>query len=113
MQVGNVTSQETFRIVDSGAYRLVSVYGDVDGTNAAGFRLACSGGDDTRPVIVDLVKCSYIDSIGLGVLVSRSRKARLSVVLTPACRIYRIFEVTGLLGQFKIAASPAEAVAAN
>lgn len=111
MQMGELSPADNFRVDDSGACRFVYVYGDIDGVNAPDFKLAVSGARGAVPVVVDLVYCSYIDSMGLGVLIAQVRQSPVTLVLTPACRIYRIFEVTGLLAHFTIVASTAEALA--
>ncbi len=74
--------------------------------------------DEGVPVIVDLTRATFIDSSILGVLLGGLRRARegggfFSLVLGEKAEptVRRIFEVTGLLSVFPIAASAADAVA--
>lgn len=98
---------KAFVIVNTARYRLVTVQGDVDGASAGDFRIACTS---SRPVIVDLLRCPYIDSSGLNALIARNRSGDIALVLKPDCRIYRIFEITQLLEHFRIVATPSEAI---
>ncbi len=97
----------TFTLVDTPNYRLLSVTGDIDGATAPDLGLACMS---SLPVIVDLLQCPYMDSSGLNVLMARSRTNTIALVLKPACRIYRIFAITGLLERFVIGSTLAEVV---
>ena len=96
-----------FVVVNAARYRSVTVQGDVDGASAADFRLACTS---DLPVIVDLLRCPFMDSSGLNALIARNRSGNIALVLSPDCRIYRIFEITRLLEHFRIAATLKQAV---
>ena len=96
----------TFVVVDNADYRLVVLRGDVDDANVADVSLACTC---SRPVVVDLRTCTYLDSSGLNVLIARARDTELALVVTPDSRVYRIFEITGLLAYFPTAPTVDEA----
>jgi anti-anti-sigma factor len=97
-----------FSIVERSGYRIVTVTGDIDRTNAADFKLACSS---RRRIVVDLLQCTYIDSVGLHVLIVASRTQELELVLTPISRIHRIFAITHLFEHFTIVKTVNEAIA--
>jgi anti-anti-sigma factor len=96
-----------FSVADTPQYRLVAVTGDVDGMTAPSLRLACTS---PLPIVVNLLSCPYIDSHGLNVLIVQSRSNELILALSPQCRIYRIFAITGLLDEFVIRATLEEAL---
>ena len=80
-------------------YQLIDVCSDCDFAAAYDFRAAFLSVDDqnAQHTIVDLTTCNFIDSTGLGVLVTQHRdKRNLIVVLPPEHRLERIFELTGL-----------------
>src|SRR5580693_10813802 len=55
---------------------IAEVTGDMDMSTAAGLRERLSGlADSGQPLIVDLNRVTFIDSTGLGVLVSAARRA--------------------------------------
>ena len=95
-----------FTILETLGYRLVSVLGDIDGANAHAFGLACTC---SRPVVIDLRNCTFLDSSGLNVLGALGRSGEVALVLRPDCRIYRIFEITGLVKHLTLATTVAEA----
>lgn len=94
-----------FNVVDHLALRIVEVFGEIDGSNASDFELACSDVDGKRSVVVDLLACRYIDSTGLTALIKAQRHNALTLLLKPASRTYRIFEITELLSYFTVASS--------
>jgi anti-sigma B factor antagonist len=71
---------------------------------------------DGRSVVVDLTEVGFLDSTGLGALVSaRTAAAERGASLPLVCtheRILKLFAITGLDGVFTIHASVDEAVAA-
>lgn len=91
-----------FNVVDQTQYRVVIVDGDIDIANASELELVCSSASGKRPTIVDLQACPYMDSTGLGALIRASRSRDITLVLRPDCRIYRIFDLTGLLNHFQV-----------
>lgn len=82
---------------------ILHVLGEVDLANADEFETAvmeiARGTDD---VIVDLTACTYMDSSGLRVIATAHKEAedRLRVVIPKDGSVHRIFEITGLAGQF-------------
>ena len=96
-----------FIISDATDYRLITVTGDIDTANAPSLKLACSA---SKPVIVDLLGCTYMDSTGLHALIAASRHHDIELVLTPKCRVYRIFEITELVKHFVLSKTPSEAI---
>jgi anti-anti-sigma factor len=64
-------------------------------------------------LVVDLTRCSFIDSIGLSVLIGAQHKARspLNVVVTDQA-LRRVLSITGLTSLFMLHETRAEAIAA-
>jgi anti-sigma B factor antagonist len=97
---------------------VLSAFGEVDVSTAPSLRLRlvelATGG--TEYAVVDLRAVEFLDSTGLGVLVSGLKRFRtLGGDLVLACfeqRILRVFEITGLTQVFGIYPSAEEAVAA-
>jgi anti-sigma B factor antagonist len=86
---------------------LLSVEGDLDLASAPSLKWALADLQeaDSRHVVVDLAKVSFIDSTALGVLVGAQRGLDPGVKLAIACaeeNVLRIFELTGLDGMFEI-----------
>ncbi len=88
------------RSVD-GDVTTVKLNGDIDLYNAEEFREAISGVEGR--LLLDCSELNYIDSTGLGVLVSvfKANNSGMTIVgLKP--HLYRIFELTGLTSVFDI-----------
>jgi anti-sigma B factor antagonist len=116
---GRVEPIEKFRVSTAelveGAY-VVTVNGEADMYGAPQLsteldRLITNG---ARDVIVDLLDVPFVDSTVLGVLLTASKRARVDghelVLVSDDPRVLRVFEVTGLLGQFTVERSLASAV---
>ena len=105
-------------VSDGDGVPVVSVHGEVDVSTAPRLRqelieIATSG--STR-VVVDLEPVEFLDSTGLGVLVSGLKRFRtlggdLLLVCTQP-RVMKVFEITGLTEVFSMHATVDEAVAA-
>ena len=86
-----------------GGICILSIEGELDLYTEPVLRRALEAAFKHRPtsVVVDLTKCSLIDSTGLGILVrankrlNRAGKARISVAC-PDRNIRRVFEITTL-----------------
>ncbi|HXW33962.1 MAG TPA: STAS domain-containing protein [Acidimicrobiales bacterium] len=96
---------------------VLSVGGEIDVYTAPRLRehlleLALGG---TNRAVVDLTDVTFVDSTGLGVLVSGLKRFReaggdlVLVVVQP--QILKVFEITGLSDVFRIHSSTGEAVA--
>jgi len=104
-----------------GEWAVLAVSGEVDLATAPALRgclheLADGG---ARHVVVDLRQVSFLDSIGLGVLVGAYRRLRdaepagsLRLVCTNE-RVTKLFALTGLLGLFPVHATVEQARAAG
>jgi anti-sigma B factor antagonist len=89
-------------VSDVAGWTVVSIYGELDVATAPSLRekligLVCDG---SNQLILDLEGVDFLDSTGLGVIVSALKRARtqggdLRLVCTQA-RIRRLFEITGL-----------------
>jgi anti-sigma B factor antagonist len=82
---------------------ILHVLGEVDLANADEFETAVMEiTRGTGDVIVDLTACTYMDSSGLRVIATAHKEAadRLRVVIPKGGSVHRIFEITGLAGQF-------------
>ena len=99
---------------DSGQVPVATVSGEIDVSSAAALRDGLieliAGGTS---VIVDLTGVAFLDSTGLGALVTARKAAEDQGVALPlvcsAERILKLFTITGLDGVFTICASLEEA----
>jgi anti-sigma B factor antagonist len=89
-------------VSDVAGWTVVSIYGELDVATAPSLREKLIGlvGDGSNQLILDLEGVDFLDSTGLGVIVSALKRARtqggdLRLVCTQA-RIRRLFEITGL-----------------
>jgi anti-sigma B factor antagonist len=97
---------------------VVSVFGEVDVSTAPRLRQqlveTASSGHDW--VVVDLDGLDFLDSTGLGVLVSGLKRFRTQggdlLLVCNARRILRVFEITGLTQVFGMHPTVADAVSA-
>lgn len=90
------------------AAAVVGVAGDVDAANAHVLRDAVIAAIDGGPrvLVVDLTEVGYIDSVGLGTLVSGLKRAsergtRMRLVVTSP-QIHKVMDITGLHTVFEI-----------
>ncbi len=100
-----------------GSKRVLDVHGEVDVYTAPAVRERIQSLLDATSahLVVDLTGIDFIDSTGLGVLVSGQNRARelggeLSLVCT-AERVLKLFRITGLDTVFPIFATRADATA--
>jgi anti-sigma B factor antagonist len=105
-------------VTDHDGIEVLSVHGEVDVSTAPRLRQqlveTASSGHDS--VVVDLDSVEFLDSTGLGVLVSGLKRFRtqggdLHLVCNPP-RILRVFEITGLTKVFAIHPTVDDAVSA-
>jgi anti-sigma B factor antagonist len=96
---------------------IVAPSGEVDLATARGLGdvLRDEAQSGTGDLIIDLTNVSYLDSTGLGILLSTLRRftrsgRRLSIVC-PGGSVRRIFEITDLIGTFNVFETRGEAVA--
>jgi anti-sigma B factor antagonist len=89
-------------VSDVAGWTVVSIYGELDVATAPSLREKLIGlvGDGSTKLVLDLEGVDFLDSTGLGVIVSALKRARtnggdLRLVCTQA-RIRRLFEITGL-----------------
>jgi anti-sigma B factor antagonist len=85
----------------------VRVEGELDLYTAPDVRDALASlPPESRHVLVDLSQLSFLDSAGLGMLLSAARRLRARggtmMLLVDDSRILRVLEVTGLAGDFDI-----------
>jgi anti-sigma B factor antagonist len=96
--------------------QVLSLRGPLTAVNASVFQNAMRREEPAPTVILDLSEVPYVDSAGLGVLVSAfvsRQKAGRSMVLSGInARVRRLFEITRVQELFLIFSSPEEAVAA-
>lgn len=83
-------------------WTVVSVYGELDVATAPALREQFIGlvGNGANTLVLDLEGVDFLDSTGLGIIVSALKRARthggdLKLVCTQP-RIRRLFEITGL-----------------
>jgi anti-sigma B factor antagonist len=89
-------------VADVGGWSVVSVYGELDVATAPSLRerLVDLIGDGSTKLVLDLEGVDFLDSTGLGVIVSALKRTRtqggdMRLVCTQG-RIRRLFEITGL-----------------
>lgn len=99
------------------AVSVVSVDGEVDVHSAPQLRerVTAQLASDASAIVVDLTRVGFLDSTGLGALVSaRTAAGEKGVALPIVCtsaRILKLFTITGLDGVFDIHQSVDSAVA--
>ena len=104
---------------DEGDFTVIRLVGGVDVSAAARLRDALLRliTDTSEKVLVDLTDVPFLDSTGLGVLVSRLKQQRLDggdlALVIPSERLLRNFRITGLDRVFHIHPTVAAAVAAD
>lgn len=101
------------RLIERGGVPVVLVSGEVDVYTANSLRERVTEVLARKPekLIVDLSGASYLDSTGLGVLLSASRQLPGAVaVVSPRPRITRLFEATGLSQTLNVYPTLADAV---
>lgn len=89
-------------VSDVAGWRVVSVYGEIDVATAPSLREVLIGlvGEGATDLVLDLDGVDFLDSTGLGTIISALKRARthggdLRLVCTQP-RITRLFEITGL-----------------
>jgi len=86
----------------------VTVRGEVDFYTVDELRACLEAAVASAPeqIVIDLSELDYIDSAGLGVLVSTLRRLRQMgadlVLQAPSAGTYRLLEIAGLADRFKI-----------
>ncbi|MCB0970616.1 MAG: STAS domain-containing protein [Acidimicrobiales bacterium] len=98
-------------------WSVVTVGGEIDVATAPRLReqLIALVNDGRYQIVVDLDAVDFIDSTGLGVLISglkrvRTHDGRFALVCTEP-RVLKVFEITGLLAVFPVHDTLEEAVA--
>jgi len=98
-------------------YAVLTASGEIDVATAPDLRAALLDliGEGRTRIVVDLEQVEFLDSTGLGVLVSTVKRVRadggdLSVVCTRP-QILQVFEITGLTAVFSVHDSLDQAVA--
>src|SRR6266480_3377072 len=110
---------EPLMIDRSNSYPLQEVLvlsGPLTASNSATFQNAMRREDPADTVILDLSDVPYIDSAGLGMLVTayvtRQKSGRKMVLSGINQRVQKLFEITRVASLFLIFSSPEEAIAA-
>jgi anti-sigma B factor antagonist len=100
---------------DAGGTVHINPTGEIDSDNAYDLRDAVRGVLATgrpRMIKVDMAGVSFLDSVGIGALVSCYHTAAASgvrlVVCNPTAYVHRLLYVSGLLGLFGSPARPPE-----
>src|SRR5439155_15242344 len=97
-------------------HEVLTLSGPLTASNASIFQNAMRREEPADTVILDLSQVPYIDSAGLGLLVtahvSRQKSGRKIVLSGINQRVQRLFEITRVASLFLIFSSPEEAVAA-
>ena|SRR5687767_1783575 len=93
---------------------LVRALGEIDLATVRNLDVALTQvqSDSDASLLLDLRDVTYIDAIGIGVLLSASRRAQhnrrgFAVVTEPSGPVGRVFDVTGVTGALSVFASRA------
>jgi anti-sigma B factor antagonist len=101
---------------DSFTHEVLSLRGPLTGTNAPVFQNAMRREEPAETVILDLSDVPYVDSAGLGLLVSafvsRQKAGRKIILSGINPRVQKLFEITRVQDLFLTFSSPEEAIAA-
>ena len=107
---------EIERVEGFPAQEVLSLRGPLTANNGATFQNAMRREDPADTVILDLSDVPYIDSAGLGLLVTayvtRQKSGRKMVLSGINSRVQRLFDITRVASLFLIFSSPEEAIAA-
>jgi anti-anti-sigma factor len=110
-----------FRVVDGpidAVTHVVEPHGAIDLASAPNFKARLDAATDAgaRYVLVDFEEVGFVDSTGIGVLLSAQRKLQARdgnlIVVCNDPLIRRVFEITGLIGVLNITPSRREALLA-
>jgi anti-anti-sigma factor len=97
-------------------HEVLSLQGPLTASNAPVFENAMRREEPAPTVILDLSEVPYVDSAGLGLLVSafvsRQKAGRKMVLSGINPRVQKLFEITRVQDLFLIFDSPQEAIAA-
>ena len=98
------------------AQEVLTLTGPLTASNGATFQNAIRREEPAETLILDLSQVPYVDSAGLGLLVSafvsRQKTGRTMVLTGINPRVQRLFEITRVAGLFLMFSSPGEAIAA-
>ncbi len=101
---------------DSYPEEVLTLSGPLTASNSAVFQNAMRREEPADMVILDLSEVPYVDSAGLGLLVSayvsRQKAGRKMILSGINPRVQRLFEVTRVADLFLIFSTPEEAIAA-
>jgi anti-sigma B factor antagonist len=98
--------------------RVIELHGEIDLATAPNLKAALDAGTDAgaRYVLVDFADVAFLDSMGIGVLLSAQRKLRARdgtlIVVCDDPMVRRVFEVAGLTDVLNIRPSRSEALVA-
>jgi anti-sigma B factor antagonist len=97
-------------------HEVLSLQGPLTASNAPIFQNALRREEPAPTLILDLSDVPYVDSAGLGLLVSafvsRQKAGRKMILSGINPRVQKLFEITRMQDLFLIFASPEEAIAA-
>lgn len=103
---------ETFVSIEREGRSVVAVTAPIDMSNCASLHETARTQLRNGPLIIDLTRCGYIDSSGLGVLLKlyRAYGRRLTVVVDPNSQIATVFKITEMDDVLPIAPTVDEAI---
>src|SRR6266542_1301570 len=111
--IAAVTAPLEVRVERGGDAARVVVAGELDVATADRLRDVLTAEiDSERPVLVDLEDCSFIDSVGLSVLIAAAQQAGRSLaIVSPSPAVKRLIEITQLDSLIPVFGSKADAIA--
>jgi anti-anti-sigma factor len=108
-----MTAPLDVRVERAGAAARITVAGELDVATADRLRDALNSElDSTQQTIVNLEECSFIDSVGLSVLIAAAQQAGHTLAIaSPSAAVRRLVEITQLDSLIPVFDSEAEALA--
>jgi anti-sigma B factor antagonist len=104
------------RSKDSAFTEVIELNGPLTSANTPVFQNAMRRGDQADTLILDFSEVPYMDSAGLGVLVTayvtRKKAGRKMILSGINARVQKLFDVTRTTSLFLIFSTPEEAVSA-
>jgi anti-sigma B factor antagonist len=103
MSEGELVDGISLPTEQQGRATVMTVSGELDLVSAPRLRNAISSlrGEESDELILDLTHLSYIDSVGIGLLVASRRRldaeGRTFSIRNPAPQVLRLLEITGLV----------------
>ena len=74
----------------------VRIAGEISSSTEAAVRRAVDGAGGIGPLIVDLTNVSYLDTVGVALLIEVAGERGLELIIGPDCPVFSFVQVSGL-----------------